>query len=1347
MLFEDRSLRRVTRRASLWLVLGIAAIPASTAAAQEPEAHVLIYSGTVAHRHADTIAQGIGPIQDALDEANISYDWEDCGEIAAIPDCDDPNQNPRIFTPENLAQYDAIFLFNAGGNTPQPLWNQSQRDAIQGFVNDGGGIAANHLATDMGAGQVSWGWWDGVGNSALGTTMPAHPAAPQTATAHVSDRNHPSTRDLPDTIQHSDEHYSFDRSVRGTHHVLVTLDETSYDPLAQPHGGGNPPAVAMGNDHPISWCRLYDGGRIWATSMGHFANLYTANGGDNYLIDHLVGGIQWVAGVEGTEGDCGGTVWSNFRRTVLSTEAEGPIGLEVANDGTVYWTEIGPDGLESFGRLKKWDPETGETSLVGEIETRADSLGASEDGVLGMELDPDFDTNRHVYIYYSPRGEGEGWPMAGTGHALGYNRLSRFTLDAEGTEIVAEQPILDVPKVKVAQNGDGIGNPGSPNWPAHTGGAGLNIDSEGNLYLGVGDDVNPFGTGQNGYAPMDQQYEHRYDARNTAANTNDLRGKILRIDPLEEIEPGAEPGVGETYAIPEDNMFEPGTPNTRPEIYAMGFRQPFTVRTDPAEPGTIVVGEYGPDSGTSSASRGPAGIIEWNHITEPGFFGWPFCTGDTSNENSYNRFTYPSGPSGERYDCSAATIPNESEFNTGLDDVPGPAVPADIWHKRDGDYPEEFGIPTSGVQEPNTGPIYRYDPDNPSDTKWPAYYDGSWLILDRSNNWWREARIADNGEDLLTVNQFFQPNQFGSPNHNFPIPIEFGPDGALYMGLWTGGCCRALSENPAQIIRIDYVGDQEDEDPPTVEAEVSGPQTGDGDFAGRATLEVTATDGTGSGVDRVEYSLDDGATWTELPNDDFAEPFTGVVDFDEPGDYEVAYRAFDRDGNASTEGEISFTVLDGGSCVFDRSDEFDSGALDTDRWTVRVDEPGFEATVEDGALVLPVLDEIDGVGTGPLALVSQQVPEGDDWSVTTRVTIEYEINWEQAGLMLWVSDGNFVKVGFTGDDNTGAGDPEQRRFEITADDPTDVRHFATDVGVDADFPATAWIRMFREGNTIRGAFAPDEGGAPGQWTTLPGVRLVSGNDEGNEIDPPREGPGVMVGPYAGGNVGGPWNNTAAFDFVRFEPDTVECEPSEDEVAPVTTVQLNGADPVGSYDGPVEVAMSAEDNPGGSGVLGTEYSLDGGAFEAYTGPFTVSAEGSHEVEFFSTDVAGNEEAAKSVEFEISGAAGSPELGLNVKPKRKSVSAGRSAKFTATVRNAGDGPSGEVRVCVDAPKSKMRIAGKPCANRAVLEPGARAAVRFRVEPNRSARGKRVKLRFSANSPPDSRARATAILKVRR
>ena len=60
-----------------------------------------------------------------------------------------------------------------------------------------------------------------------------------------------------------------------------------------------------------------------------------------------------------------------------------------------------------------------------------------------------------------------------------------------------------------------------------------------------------------------------FDAQRTSANTNDLRGKILRIRVT----------AGGGYSIPAGNLFRPGTAKTRPEIYAMGFRNPFRMRS------------------------------------------------------------------------------------------------------------------------------------------------------------------------------------------------------------------------------------------------------------------------------------------------------------------------------------------------------------------------------------------------------------------------------------------------------------------------------------------------------------------------------------------------------------------------------------------------------------------------------------------------------------------------------------------------------------------------------------------------------------------------------------------------
>ncbi len=230
------------------LVVGVA-----PAAAQDEDPKVLLYTGTTGYRHADAINLGAPVVEAALEAQGYVVDREDCDNNGGgANNCDNAAKNPRIFTPENLANYEAILFFNtsaswAGGGRPGPLWDAAQRQAIIQFVQQGGGVVANHNATDMGAGVVSWDWWDGGNESVVGSLMRGHAASSQTnvADVQVADKNHLATRELPDVYEFGDEHYNFARSVRGTHHVLTTLDERTYTP------GGN----AMGQDHPITWCK------------------------------------------------------------------------------------------------------------------------------------------------------------------------------------------------------------------------------------------------------------------------------------------------------------------------------------------------------------------------------------------------------------------------------------------------------------------------------------------------------------------------------------------------------------------------------------------------------------------------------------------------------------------------------------------------------------------------------------------------------------------------------------------------------------------------------------------------------------------------------------------------------------------------------------------------------------------------------------------------------------------------------------------------------------------------------------------------------------------------------------
>ena len=64
--------------------------------------------------------------------------------------------------------------------------------------------------------------------------------------------------------------------------MLVTADETTYDPGTS----------RMGYDHPISWCRNFEGGRLWATAMGHQASSYS----EPLFREHVKGGVESAGG-------------------------------------------------------------------------------------------------------------------------------------------------------------------------------------------------------------------------------------------------------------------------------------------------------------------------------------------------------------------------------------------------------------------------------------------------------------------------------------------------------------------------------------------------------------------------------------------------------------------------------------------------------------------------------------------------------------------------------------------------------------------------------------------------------------------------------------------------------------------------------------------------------------------------------------------------------------------------------------------------------------------------------------------------------------------------------------------
>ncbi len=409
-----------------------------------------------------------------------------------------------------------------------------------------------------------------------------------------------------------------------------------------------------------------------------------------------------------------------------------PMSLAVLPDRSVLHTSRN-------GQLRRTDA-AGTTTVIGTLAV----YSHDEEGLQGVGVDPGFATNRFIYLYHAPplSTPGGDAPASGTDFSAwnGVNRLSRFTLNADYTLNTASQvTVLDVPASR------GI--------CCHVGGD-IDFDAAGNLYLSTGDDSNPFDSG--GYSPIDERSGRNpaYDAQRSSANTNDLRGKVLRI----------KVNANGSYSIPAGNLFAPGTARTRAEIYAMGFRNPFRMSVDKPT-GVVYLGDYGPDAGSASATRGPGGQVEFNRITSAGNYGWPYCTGSNTTNETYVEFTFPSGPSGARYNCAAPV--NNSPNNTGLTNLPAARA---AWISYDGCSVAAFGC---GSESPMGGPVYHYDANLNSSVKFPAVLDGHVFLGEYGRRWLRTAHVNGDG----TAGQIDTFPWTGTQ----VMDMAFGPDGALYV--------------------------------------------------------------------------------------------------------------------------------------------------------------------------------------------------------------------------------------------------------------------------------------------------------------------------------------------------------------------------------------------------------------------------------------------------------------------------------------------------------------------------------------------------------------------------------------
>jgi len=463
--------------------------------------------------------------------------------------------------------------------------------------------------------------------------------------------------------------------------------------------------------------------------------------------------------------------------------------------------------VQRRGEIMKYDHERSELIQVGFLDAyhHTDVQGVNaEEGVVGIEKDPDFENNRLVYIFYSPAD-------------TSVNRLSRFKYEDDYLDMDSETVVLEYYSQR--------------DICCHTGGR-IAFDGDGLLYLTTGDNATPFNQPDetyvlDGYAPLDARpgFE-QYDARRSSGNSNDLRGKILRIKVNED----------GSYDIPKGNLYPEGMEKTRPEIYIQGTRNPYSITVD-SETGYLYWGDVGPDSRADSSwisnmgPKGPRGYDEINQAREAGNFGWPFFVGDNY---AYNEFDYSTGEAGSFFDPENPV--NRSPNNTGIEELP-PAQPAFIWYPYTES--EDFPEVETGGRNSMVGPIY-YRENYPDETRLHGYYDKKLFIYDWIRDWIRVVTMSPEG-DYLQMDPFIEHLEFNSI-----MDIELGPDGQLYVLEYGSGW---FVQNPdAGLSRIDF-DDSDSFTPPesfegrAEEATAEGHQEGSQELNGQelvASLDCSA---------------------------------------------------------------------------------------------------------------------------------------------------------------------------------------------------------------------------------------------------------------------------------------------------------------------------------------------------------------------------------------------------------------------------------------------------------------------------------------------------------------------------
>ena len=446
-----------------------------------------------------------------------------------------------------------------------------------------------------------------------------------------------------------------------------------------------------------------------------------------------------------------------------------PIEMTVAKDGRVFIAQRNGD-------IMMYDPTTRATTLAVHLDVYLYAGQFDVGGILGVAVAPGFPADNWVYAYYAPKSLWNGKAVQETGTLV--QRLARFRYAGGKIDTATKQVLIDIPAT----------------WQTHNGGS-LKFGKDGDLYLSTGD--NSCAGCNDQFSPMDERPGKEYtDDQRSTANTNDLRGKILRIHPVEA------QTAGRWYTIPKGNLFAEGLAKTKAEIFTMGHRNPYRIHPDPVT-GRLFIGEFGP-AAQNATDRGPEGADQIKITDNAAFLGYPYFLKDNQPychwDYAQGKCVEIKGQAGLKYDPLRPV--NTSPNNTGLEILP-PASPAALW-EHDGKSADPIpGLKACGF---GAGAVYHFDAAMASAAKFPPYFENKLLIFGIGSGWQPKLAVIPAGavaplKQALAAPWTAKGITFSSGVHD----MEYGPgDGALYV-LDYGNSFYA-DNGDAGLVKISYSG-------------------------------------------------------------------------------------------------------------------------------------------------------------------------------------------------------------------------------------------------------------------------------------------------------------------------------------------------------------------------------------------------------------------------------------------------------------------------------------------------------------------------------------------------------------